>query len=349
MQIQIPSLLRMKPGALRKIGKYLRSNGFDQVALLYGEGIQDLVGETLSVSLESSQIRVVAIHTVTGNAIESVVALAFQLPLRTQAVVAIGGGTALDVGKYTGFLSSLPVIAVPTAISNDGFASPGASLTVQGRRVSCPATMPFGVVVDTDVIASSPRALTYSGLGDLLAKCSSVEDWRMAYRTVGEPVSDFAVMITLQGVENVVHRIGQAIDDRELLQPLCGALVMSGIAMEVAGSSRPASGSEHLISHAYDTIAASPTLHGVQVAVATLATTWLQRNRWRDTVVTALDSTGVTGYLADHRMDRAAFVEAIRAAPQTKPGYYTCLSEPGAVEQLVGYVEQDPAWDRFLC
>jgi glycerol-1-phosphate dehydrogenase [NAD(P)+] len=63
--------------------------------------------------------------------------------------VAVGGGVSVDYAKYAGFLSQLPVIAVPTAISNDGFASPGASLYVEGKRTSCKATIPFGVVIDT--------------------------------------------------------------------------------------------------------------------------------------------------------------------------------------------------------
>ena len=144
-QLELPSLLRIKANTLYKLGKYLRRSSFNRVALYYGEGIQELVGQTVDISLDSSEIKVVRTEVVSGNDIEQVVSTAFALPSRADAIVAVGGGLAVDVAKYAGFLTRKPVIAVPTALSNDGFCSPGASLKVAGRRVSCPAAIPFGM------------------------------------------------------------------------------------------------------------------------------------------------------------------------------------------------------------
>jgi glycerol-1-phosphate dehydrogenase [NAD(P)+] len=235
------------------------------------------------------------------------------------------------------------VVAVPTAISNNGFASPGASLYVDGRRTSCQATIPFGVVIDTTVVRGSPARFNYSGISDLISKYSAIADWKLAYHSIGEAVNDFSVMISLQSVANLVNHPVKAIDDLPFLQLVSGALVMSGVAMEVSGSSRPASGSEHLISHAYDQIASRPSMHGLQVGVASLGTMWLQGNPDRDTVLGVLEDTGFTAFMADNKLDRAQFVEAIRAAP-VKPGYHTVLSQPGAVERLQEYI----ATDAFL-
>lgn len=348
MEISIPSLLRIKPNALYKVGKYLRKNGFHRIALFYGDGIKELVGQSIDISLDSSEITVTAEETVRTNDIADVVSTAFRLPREAQAIVAVGGGIAVDFGKYAGFLARLPVIAVPTAISNDGFASPGASLVVDGRRTSAHAAIPFGVVIDTTVIQRSPARFTHSGVGDLLSKYSAVEDWKRAYRSTGEPVNDFAVMISLQSVENLVNHPHKSLGDHAFLQLVCGALVMSGVAMEVSGSSRPASGSEHLISHAYDQVATTPSLHGLQVGVATLATLWLQENPARDVVLQVLEETGFTAYLAEHRLDRDAFLAAIRAAPAVKPGYHTVLSERGALDRLVEHVGDDAFWQAYL-
>ncbi len=135
-EIQIPSLPRIKPHAIYKLGKYLRTNGLHTIALYWGEGIMDLLGEVVEISLDSSEITVAAREVATSHAVEDVVHGAFRLPHEVDGIVAIGGGLAIDVAKYAGFLTQLPVIAVPTAISNDAFASPGASLTVAGRRAS---------------------------------------------------------------------------------------------------------------------------------------------------------------------------------------------------------------------
>ena len=117
MDIRIPSLLRIKPNALYKLGKYLRKNGFHRIALYYGEGIADLVGQKVEISLDSSEIQVVTEETVHGNDVAEIVSSAFRLPREAQAIVAVGGGVAVDFGKYAGFLTKRPVIAVPTAIS----------------------------------------------------------------------------------------------------------------------------------------------------------------------------------------------------------------------------------------
>jgi len=348
MEIQIPSRLRIKPHALYKVGKYLRKDGFSRIALFYGEGVKTLVGQQMEISLDSSEICVDAEETVLRNAVEDVVSSAFRLPHEVGAIVAVGGGVAIDYAKYAGFLTRLPVIAVPTAISNDGFASPGASLYVDGKRTSCKATIPFGVVIDTTVIAGSPPRFTYSGIGDLISKYGAIADWKLAYHTTGEPVNDFAAMISLQSVANLVNHPVKAISDLGFLQLVGGALVMSGVAMEVSGSSRPASGAEHLISHAYEQVAGKPSMHGLQVGVAALGTMWLQNNPDRETVLHVFKETGFTEFMSDNKLDRGAFLEAIRLAPSVKPGYYTVLSQPGAVGKLQEYVASDPFWDAYL-
>jgi len=348
MDIRIPSLLRIKPDTLFKLGKYLRKNGFGRIALFFGDGIEDLVGKSIRISLDSSEITVVHQEVIRSNDVTDIMGVAFHLPRGTQAIVAVGGGVAVDGGKYIGFLNQLPVIAVPTAISNDGFASPGASLRVDGQRISAKAAIPFGVVIDTTVIAGCPRRFTHSGIGDLISKYSAIADWKLSYHATGEAINDFSAMIALQSVENLVNHPIKKIDDLDFLQLVCGALVMSGVSMEVAGSSRPASGSEHLISHAYDHLAARPRMHGEQVGVATIATTWLQDNPSRDTVLRVLEQTGFTESIRLDPLERDTFINAIREAPAVKPGYHTVLSEPGAVERLQAHVADDPFWQDLL-
>ncbi len=346
--IQIPTLLRIKPNTVYKLGKYLRRNGFNRIALFYGEGMQQLVGQMVEISLDSSEIKARHVETVATNDIEAVVTSAFAMPRRTEAIVAVGGGLAIDYAKYAGFLTRKPVIAVPTALSNDGFASPGASLRVAGKRTSCPANIPFGVVLDTDVIARCPERFTFSGVGDLLSKYSAVHDWKLAYWETDEQVNDFAVLIALQSVENFVNHPNKSIGDLEFIKLMAGALVMSGVAMEVSGSSRPASGSEHLISHAYEKVASRPRMHGIQVGLASMATMWLQEHPKLEQVVAVLAETGFLGFVKKDPLEKAAFIEAIRLAPSIKEQYFTILSQKGSVDRLVEFVSDSPVWDGLL-
>jgi len=347
MEIRIPTLLRIKPGALQKIGKYLRSAGFRRIALCWGEGMRPLLSERVSASLDTAEIQISVEREIRSNEIEGVVADLLALPDRLDAVVAIGGGKVIDYCKYLAFLRQLPVLSVPTSIAHDGMASPTASLMAGGRRRTFKARIPYGVVMDTEVIARSPRRFSLSGLGDMVSKFTAAHDWKLAYHETGEPVNDFAVLVSMQSVQNLAHYPKKDLAAPGFLDMVCGSLVMSGVAMEISGSSRPASGSEHLISHAYDVMCPTPTLHGLQVGVASYAVAWLQDNLNHGLVTAALEESGFLAYVKENPLDRRSFVEAIRKAPSVKPGMFTVLSRPGEIERLIGFVESDPLMNEL--
>ena len=174
-----------------------------------------------------------------------------------------------------GFLRKLPFISVPTSASSDGFSSASASLLINKRRSSVPARMAYGIIVDTDVIKSAPEKFLYSGIGDMVSKITSLYDWQFEAEHGAAQVNDFAMMIAKKAVNSFVRTPFETIHDRLFLKELLDSLAMSGIANEIAGSSAPTSGSEHLISHALDKMLETPQLHGIQVGIATVSYTHL--------------------------------------------------------------------------
>ncbi|MEZ7892876.1 MAG: iron-containing alcohol dehydrogenase family protein [Candidatus Wallbacteria bacterium] len=348
MEISIPTLLRIKPNALYKIGKYLRKENFKKIALFYGEGMREMLSETINISLDSSEISVDTEKTVTDNCVDAIFKENFPLPQGTNVIVAVGGGKVIDYCKYLGFISQIPVISVSTSISNDAMASPGASLTVNGVRRSLKARIPYGVIMDTNIIKNSPARFTYSGIGDLISKYTAIYDWKLSYRATGEAVNDFAVLISNNSVENVVNYKNKNVADVEFLRLVSGCLVMSGVAMEVSRSSRPASGSEHLISHAYDKISKKPSLHGIQVGIATYAISWLQKNDKHELIKSLLNETGFAEFAKKNPLNKQEFIEAIKIAPSIKENYYTILSEKGAIEKLLEFTTADEYLNKFI-
>lgn len=169
-QINIPYLLKIGNGKIYKIGKYLKDKNLPGVALFLGDGTEELVGAELRRGFGDNDINVVHSQVVSDISIESITQTAFQLPPATDVVVGIGGGKALDFAKYSAHLLRLPFVSVPTSTSNDGFCSPTSSLTVGGRRKTVKSSIPFGVVIDLDVIRSCPPVFFYSGLGDMVSK-----------------------------------------------------------------------------------------------------------------------------------------------------------------------------------
>jgi glycerol-1-phosphate dehydrogenase [NAD(P)+] len=347
MNIVIPSLLRIKPNALNKIGKYLRSAGWSDVALFWGEGLAVRFGSTVRVSLDATDTNMSYEATATSHDIESLFRESLQVPPQVKALVAIGGGRAIDCAKYLAHLLQKPLVVVPTAISNDGFCSPFSSLLVQGRRRTIRTVLPEGIVLDTEILRECPEALLFSGVGDLFCKYTAIFDWKLAFAKRREPVNDFAAEMALNCANTFLYYTPKSFADLDYLRVLSSSLMMAGISMEIAGSSRPASGAEHLVSHAYDQVAQPASLHGIQVGVASYLMSQLQRTTQR-AVTAAAEQSGFFDYVAAHPLDRSSFIEALKLAPSVKQDFYTVLSEPGSLERALELCGSDPWLARVL-
>jgi len=191
--------------------------------------------------------------------------------------VAVGAGSVNDICKYASYKAAerREYVAVPTAASMNGYTSTIAALLVSGVKRTLPCDQPVAIFADTDVLMAAPRHLNQAGFGDLLSKPVSQADWLLSHILRGVPYSTrpndileelFAELLTQ------AKAIGEA--DAYGLQVLMEAILVSGFSMAVAGSSAPASGGEHLVSHYWDMeqlCAGGPLLglHGTQVGVAT--------------------------------------------------------------------------------
>ena len=324
--ISIPEFLRIEPGALGKLGSYLKDTGFKYVAIFFGNGLVDMFGETVLSSLKEADIEVLQYMELDSIDIDDVVRLSINLPNKVQTVIGLGGGKVIDAAKYTCFLKDLPFISVPTSSSTDGFASITASLIVEGRRCSMPAKIAYGIAIDTDVIKTAPRAFLFSGIGDMLSKITANYDWKYEERCGVSKVNDFAMMIAKKSVNSFVRTPYKSIDDDLFLRELMDSLAMSGIANEIAGSSAPTSGSEHLISHALDKMLEKPQLHGIQVGIATYIMSIVQEHRY-ERVRKVLTDTGFFGHVGTLGLKAEDYIKAVDLAPSMKPHRHVYLHE----------------------
>ena len=163
--------------------------------------------------------------------------------------------------KLASTLSGLPMVAVATSLAHDGIASPVASLEEGGRKGSYGVQMPLALVVDLDYVRRSEPGMRRSGIGDAISNLAAIADWRLAGRERGEPVDGLAVTFAQTAAKAILHRT-DGIDDEDFLVALAEALVLSGIAMATAGSSRPCSGGDHEILHAIDHLFPGTARHG---------------------------------------------------------------------------------------
>ena len=336
--IRVPSLVRIKPGALDRIGIYLQRESFTRVLALTSP-LPDPLAARARASLDTHGIEARDWRVIDGNSFEDAVAMFARLPKKVDAVIGIGGGKALDCAKYIAFLARLPYLAVPTSLSNDGFCSPQSSLTLEGKRKSLPAALPMGVVLDVDVCLDAPKSLWLSGVGDLAAKLTAVADWKLAFHNTGEPVNDLAALLSDATVRQFLAGPGFDPAGTTLLGT---ALMLNGIAMEICGSSRPASGSEHLISHALDTVSSRPRLHGLQVGVAAYIVSCLQGKN-REVLERLFTETGFWDAVRADPFSRDEWAQAVRMAPSVKEDFFTVLSTRDCLPEVMERMSSDPA------
>ena len=192
--------------------------------------------------------------------------------------VAVGSGTINDLVKRASEELGVRYMVVGTAASMDGYTSYGASITKDGMKQTLDCRAPLGCIVDSAIAAAAPREMTASGYADLLAKVPAGADWMLADAIGAEKIHPLAWKC-VQGPlrEALSNPAGAASGDEREVRKLCEGLVMSAFAMQAMGSSRPASGTEHQISHYWDmedlSFQGKPVSHGFKVGIGTLAST----------------------------------------------------------------------------
>lgn len=192
-------------------------------------------------------------------------------------IIGIGSGVIQDLCKYISHYNKIPYMVVATAPSMDGYASNGAAMITDGMKVTYPAGLPRAIIADTGVLAAAPIDMIKSGYGDVIGKFSALNDWKLSHLVTDEYFCDYIYTLTFNEVKRTTHLAGGILErDEESIKTLMEALVIIGILMSFAGSSRPASGSEHHFSHFFEITGIVKGEeyfpHGIDVAYSTVIT-----------------------------------------------------------------------------
>ncbi len=342
-----PMAVDIRPGAVASLAPLLadrRISSGGHVAVAVGTGVGQQIAATLRPRLENAEI-----HVVEGGSLEAAVVLAHALREGFyDALVGIGGGGTLDVAKHAASSIGVPMVAVATNLAHDGIASPVSSLEHHGHKASFGVGLPVAVVVDLDFVRRSDAGMRRSGVGDVISNISAIDDWRLAERERGEVVDGVAVTFARTAAMAVVHR-EDGIDDEPFLLALAEALVLSGLAMATAGSSRPCSGGDHEIVHAVDHLFPGTASHGELAGAAALFMSFLRGDAGTTALLDAcLTRHGLPRTPGDLGLSVEQFAQAVGYAPRTRPDRYTLLEHlalaPEEVTERVGaYVD---AFDR---
>lgn len=322
--IATPLSLEVGHGAIDSLGEILAGSGIShggKVAVLVGRVQGEEIAGVLRTTLAGADV-----ISVSTASIEHARDLAVSLRQSSyDAVVGIGGGRTLDVAKYVASLVALPMVAVATNLAHDGIASPVASLEYEGHKGSYGVHIPVAVIVDLDYVRRAPRQMVAAGVGDVVSNLSALADWQLAAAQRGERVDGIASSFARAAAEAITGRT-DSVESTDFLTMLAEALVLSGLAMAVAGSSRPCSGGDHEILHAIDLLYPGTSNHGDLAGLGALFCAYLREDKEQFAMIdSCLRRHGLPRNAAAIGLSTEQFIEAIERAPTTRPDRYTIL------------------------
>jgi glycerol-1-phosphate dehydrogenase [NAD(P)+] len=256
-------------------------------------------------------------------------------------LIGVGGGRSIDIAKLASFNRKIPFVSVPTSASHDGISSPFGSVKGLDRPYSIVAKPPIAIIADTDLISKAPRKLLVSGCGDLISKKTAVKDWELSSFKTGEYFGRYSANLALLSANMIMEDAGMISSiSSEGIRVVVEALISSGVAAGIAGSSRPCSGSEHLFSHAMDIVAPGKGMHGEKCGIGTVMMAKLQGLDFSE-IRKTLRIIGSPVRASEIGATREEVVKALVLARPIRKDRYTILEEAKLTEESARKLASD--------
>lgn len=321
-----PFILEIGPGLINSIEDTLIKNNISGKILYVSDVQVDKLYGTL-VKRQLMNIAKVKVEYVDYNSIAYAMSVAEKvIATDIDCIVGMGGGKVLDVCKYASYISKKPLLSLPTTMANDGIVSPIAVLKRNDDKPkSLGCAIPSMIIIDTSLIMSSPIELIKAGIGDTISNYMALKDWELACSRNRDEMNGYAYMMSKASLDILMKTQYTSICPG-FIDVMANSFVLSGIAMDFTGSSRPVSGSEHLFSHALDYYNPNKNLHGIQVALGTVAVLKLLEFDYQE-VLEYLFRFHVDINPRKMNIDEDMFVLCMQKASSMRNNRYTYLDE----------------------
>ena len=330
-EIELPKKVIVGSGAIKNIVDVVKTLGKSSIRIGIVTGNNTYKAGGYIVEKILGEIGAVSVWLVENATLETANNVYVKaLEEETDVIIGVGGGKSIDIAKYAGSKANIPVISVPLSPSHDGIISPFSTIKGTDRPYSIRTSIPFALVADIDLISKAPKRLILSGIGDLLGKFVSVKDWALAHKLKGEYYGEYSAQLALLSAKHVLryHEL-IASATPEGIRILIEALISSGVSMCIAGSSRPASGSEHLFAHALEKLAPGKALHGEAVALGSIIMLYIYGDSLWKKIRLVMKKIGLPTTAQELGLQPEILVDALTISHSIRPERYTILGENG--------------------
>lgn len=328
--MEFPREVLLGRNILFRVEEIIKRSNFRTPLIISGPNTYKIAASRIEKEIGANVFTVKEINLSKAKEIEK-----YILDNNTDVVIGVGGGKIMDASKLSASWTNIPWISVPTSSSNDSLSSQSIAFLLsreaEEKEKLKTAHAPLCIVIDMAIVEKAPSRMLVAGCSDLISNYTAVRDWELAHRLKGEYYSEYAAALSMMSAKLVIENarmVKETPEDGARL--VVKGLVSSGVAMSIAGSSRPASGAEHLFSHALDLLG-SRVLHGEQCGVGTIMMMYLHNADWKS-VRDVLKYIGAPTTAAELGVDATTIVEALTLC-HTLRNRYTILGEDGLTKK----------------
>lgn len=329
--MQLPRKVIIGNNIIQNCGLFIKESNSNakKIAIITGPNVKTKVANLIESSLSSCKLEFewIIAHEASFQLADKITNSLKKEDI--SIIIGLGGGRCIDLGKLIASRLQISFISIPTSASHDGISSPFVSLKGNERPYSIMTETPLEIICDLEIISNAPYRLLISGCGDLIAKTTAVRDWELARDFNNEYFGEYAAKLAYLGSRMVIDIskdiIGSKISS-QVTRTIVEGLISSGVAAGIAGSSRPCSGSEHLLSHALEFVTKNHCgLHGERVGLATIIMSRLHGINWME-IRDSLKRLGGPVTAKEISVDEDQLIEAINLARRIRPERFTILN-----------------------
>lgn len=322
----------LKDNAIIMVPRLIDELGFCGKGVIVDDEVTRSIAGLKLIELLRNEDFFIEEYVMSRPTISEVMKLANTLS-KASFAIAVGGGSVIDTCKLASHKNNIPFISVPTALSHDGVTSASASIMSEsGVKETHIASPPIAVVFDLSILRTQPRRMIASGCGDMMSKATSIKDWELGRNDIGEYYCPTVAKLSLMTFDETISFIQSGGKD---IEGFSQAIFQSGIAMAMMGSTRPNSGSEHIISHYIDMRSSRPAMHGEQVGVATILMSlyhskynenWWSEEKYQWYYIKAmLEKIQAPVTIESLGVELDILIEALTSGYKIRPNRYTIL------------------------
>ena len=203
-------------------------------------------------------------------------------------ILAVGSGSVNDICRMVSYRLGIEYGILGTAPSMDGFASVVAPLIVGNRKIIYTCSIARHIIIDLNIAAAAPKELLMAGVGDMIGKYIAILDWELSKMMTGEYYCEKVANMVIGATKTCIESSKKLFSrEPQTIKSTVDGLILSGLGIAYTGSSRPASGTEHMIGQTWEVMdieeGKRPNLHGIEVGEATFAAMVMYERLYRET------------------------------------------------------------------